>query len=86
MEEKTCARIVTSALVTADFSSVQVTMTASTLLEAVEPTMLWRQLLGSIFEAIDDGSQLEVCRTTAFDLSLCDLGSPGDPLDPFPSS
>ncbi|KIM70102.1 hypothetical protein SCLCIDRAFT_1160646 [Scleroderma citrinum Foug A] len=43
-----------------------VTMTASTLLEAVEPTMLWRQLLGSIFEAIDDGSQLEAIHLTLF--------------------
>jgi len=61
-------------------------MTASTLLEAVEPTVLWKQLLSSMFEAINDGSQLEVCRTTASDLSFCDLGSPGDPLDHFPSS
>ncbi|KAL4070521.1 Dopey, N-terminal-domain-containing protein [Scleroderma citrinum] len=43
-----------------------VTMTASTLLEAVEPSMLWKQLLSSIFNAINDGNQLEAIHLTLF--------------------
>ena len=61
-------------------------MTASTLFEAVEPTMLWKQLLSCVFDAINDGSQLEVRRAIPSDLSLCNLALLGDTIDAFPSS
>lgn len=40
---------------------VQITMTASTLLEAAEPSVLWKHLLKGILNAIDSTEQqLEV--------------------------
>jgi hypothetical protein len=37
-------------------------MTASTLYEAVEPQILWKQLLAAVFnEIVGDGPQFEVC-------------------------
>ncbi|KAK7063885.1 dopey-N domain-containing protein [Favolaschia claudopus] len=42
-------------------------MTASTLYEAVEPHVLWKQLLGSVFKEITgDGSQIEALRMALF--------------------
>ncbi|KAG6336234.1 hypothetical protein ID866_2853 [Astraeus odoratus] len=43
-----------------------IVMTASTLLEAVEPSMLWKQLLSSIFDAIKDSGRLEAVHLTLF--------------------
>jgi hypothetical protein len=43
---------------------LQVTMTASTLYEAVEPSVLWKQLLSAVFDEITgDGTQIAVCAT-----------------------
>lgn len=39
-------------------------MTASTLYEAVEPSVLWKQLLSAVFSEITgDGTRVEVCAT-----------------------
>lgn len=44
------------------FYIMQITMTASTLLEAAEPSILWKHLLKTILNAINsDEHQLEVC-------------------------
>ncbi|KAJ7897279.1 Dopey, N-terminal-domain-containing protein [Mycena olivaceomarginata] len=54
----------TESLVFDAFKSIkrpQVTMTASTLYEAVEPSVLWKQLLSAVFKEITgDGTQIEV--------------------------
>ncbi|KAI6031355.1 Dopey, N-terminal-domain-containing protein [Pisolithus microcarpus] len=47
-------------------TSSDVAMTASTLLEAVEPSILWKQLLRSILYSIDDGNRPEAIRLTLF--------------------
>ncbi|KAI6154002.1 Dopey, N-terminal-domain-containing protein [Pisolithus tinctorius] len=47
-------------------TSDDVAMTASTLLEAVEPSILWRQLFRSILHSIDDGKRLEAIHLTLF--------------------
>jgi hypothetical protein len=45
---------------------MQITMTASTLLEAAEPTILWKHLLKGILNAINSSEhQLEVCQRAA---------------------
>ncbi|KAI6048019.1 Dopey, N-terminal-domain-containing protein [Pisolithus marmoratus] len=46
--------------------SDDVAMSASTLLEAVEPSILWKQLLRSILHSIDDGMQLEAIHLSLF--------------------
>lgn len=38
-------------------------MTASTLYEAVEPHVIWKQLLTSIISELADGEVCEVCET-----------------------
>ncbi|KAJ7750196.1 Dopey, N-terminal-domain-containing protein [Mycena metata] len=44
-----------------------VTMTASTLYEAVEPSVLWRQLLRAVFDEINgDGTRIEAIRMVLF--------------------
>lgn len=44
-----------------------ITMTAATLLEAVEPSILWKHLLKGIINAIKSSeSQLEVCQRGVF--------------------
>lgn len=59
-------------------------MTASTLYEAVEPNVIWKQLLAtSVSEITGDGNGYEVCKD-----SLCDtiyvhtvfLGNSHDPV------
>jgi hypothetical protein len=52
---------------TSNFAFLQVTMTASTLYEAVEPQLLWKHLLTAVFaEIVGDGSKLEVCSVVMF--------------------
>ncbi|KAI6114892.1 Dopey, N-terminal-domain-containing protein [Pisolithus croceorrhizus] len=46
--------------------SNDVAMTASTLLEAVEPSILWKKLLHSVLYSIDDGERPEAIRLTLF--------------------
>ncbi|KAF5384809.1 hypothetical protein D9615_001099 [Tricholomella constricta] len=47
--------------------SQDVTMTASTLYEAVEPQILWKQLLGAVFaEITGDGKEFEAIRMVEF--------------------
>ncbi|KAF8079121.1 Dopey, N-terminal-domain-containing protein [Lyophyllum atratum] len=47
--------------------SEDVTMTASTLYEAVEPQILWKRLLGAVFaEIAGDGQQFEAIRMVQF--------------------
>lgn len=48
---------------------VQITMTAGTLLEAAEPSILWKHLLKAILNAINSGEQhLEVLHRDVFTL------------------
>lgn len=45
-----------------DYQRIQLTMTASTLYEAVEPQILWKYLLSALFAEIEkDSAKDEVC-------------------------
>jgi hypothetical protein len=59
-------------------------MTASTLYEAVEPPVLWKQLLSALFEEITgDGSRTEVgthMLSPWYSLQLRLVGNPNGPL------
>lgn len=49
-------------------------MTANTLYEAVEPQILWKQLLGPIFtEIVEHGNQFEVssCFSSCYHIEIC---------------
>ncbi|KAJ7755024.1 Dopey, N-terminal-domain-containing protein [Mycena maculata] len=57
-------------LIEAGDGAEDVTMTASTLYEAVEPPVLWKQLLSAVFDEITgDGNRVEAIRMVLFILS-----------------
>lgn len=46
-------------------------MTASTLYEAIEPRIIWKELLGRIFsDILGDGTQYGVCTVLPFALYI----------------